>query len=197
MSVPPPPAPGGQPPVGQPDPYGPPPVLPLGYGQAPGQFGGQQSGPYGRPPMQPPVYGQAPGQPANYGLAPGQPYKPKRNKALFIRLGIVLVIVAVAGTFAIIRSLNSPDSSVAGDCLAIAQFDNSTDPDKVACDAPNANMKIGVRVDNGDGACPDGDYDKYSVTGSTSYLLCLMINAKQGDCFAGMSSSTAGYTRVA
>jgi hypothetical protein len=195
VSVPPPPVPGGLPPVGQPDPYGPPPVTPPGYGQAPGQFVGQQPGQYG----QPPVYGQAPGQPGNYVPAPGQPYKPKKSKALYIRLGIFLVIAAVAATFAIIHNQTSPDSSAAGDCLAIPEFKKGVEPDKAACDAPNANVKIGARLDSAGASCPTGDYDEYSVSGSTDYKLCLTINAKEGDCLADLAADAGqskGYEKV-
>jgi hypothetical protein len=181
-------------------------VLPAGYGQAPGQFAGQQPGqpdPYA-PPLAPGQfagqagpYGPPPGQPGNFAPAPGKPFKPKRGKGFLIRLGILLVIVAVSVTFAIVRNQTSADSSQAGDCLSISSFTNDVEPDKAACDAQNANMKIGARLDDGNGTCPTGDYDEYSVTGDTNYKLCLIINAKQGDCFAGMASSTAGYKRVA
>jgi hypothetical protein len=157
--------------VGQPDPYGPPPVTPPVYGQAPGQVA------------------WAPGQPGNFAPAPGQPYKPKRSKALYIRLGIFLVIAAVAATFAIIHNQTSPDSSAVGDCLSITEFKKGLEPDKAACDAPNANVKIGARLDSAGGSCPSGDYDQYSVSGSTDYKLCLTINAKEGDCLANLASA--------
>jgi hypothetical protein len=210
--------PGGYgPPAGQPDPYGPPPVQPPPYGQPtqPGQYGPPPTPPGGAfnaAPGQPGQYPQAPGQypqalgqpgpygpppvaPGAYGLAPGVPVKSK-SKGPLIRGLVILAVIAVAVIFAIVKSSSSPDSSQAGDCLAVSEFKQGAEPDKAACDDPKANVKIGVRLDDDNASCPTGDYDEYSVSGSGSYKLCLIINAKQGECFSGMASSTAGYTRV-
>ncbi|MFG1646904.1 hypothetical protein ACGFMK_42060 [Amycolatopsis sp. NPDC049252] len=209
MSVPPP-APGGQQPVGQPDPYGPPPG-----GQPQQQYGQPQ---YGTPPQgQPqPQYGTLPqgqpvqGQPGQYGPPPGQfgqpgfppapPVAPKKSKALWIRLAIVAVIVVVGGTLVIINFAKSPGSSAVGDCLTITQFSTGgDDPVKADCADVNANVKIGAKLDSASDECPGGaesPYDTYSVTGSSSYKLCLMVNAKQGDCLANLTSKTEGYKKV-
>lgn len=213
----PPATPGGYgPPPGQPDPYGPPPVQPTPYGPPPTPPGGGtfaqapgQPGPYAQAPGQPGQYGPPPGQygqpgpygpppvaPGAYGLAPGVPVKSKRGKGPLIRGVVILVVIAVAVIVGFVRSGSSPDSSQAGDCLAVTEFKQGSEPDKAACDDPKANVKIGVRLDDDNATCPTGDYDEYSVSGSGSYKLCLIINAKQGECFSGMTSSTAGYTRV-
>ncbi|WP_460437570.1 LppU/SCO3897 family protein [Amycolatopsis stemonae] len=198
MSVPPP-APGGQQPVGQPDPYGPPP------GGQPQQFG--QPGPYGPPPGTPPQ-----GQPGPYGPPPGQfppgqpgqygpPPVPKKSKTgAIIRFGIIGVVVIVAIVVGIVSFSNSPASSAVGDCLSITEFvQGGDDPAKADCADPKANVKIGVKLDSSSQACPggaDSGYDTYSVSGRSSYKLCLMINAKQGDCLANFSSKTKGYQKV-
>lgn len=200
MSVPPP-APGGQQPVGQPDPYGPPPGgQPGQYGQ-PGQFGAApgtppQGGQYGPPPGQ---YPPPPGQP---GFPPAPPAPPKKSKAArFIVLGVALIVligVVVAGYFAF---KSSPASSNVGDCLSITEFTRGgDDPAKADCGDPKANVKIAAKLDNATDECPGGSdsgYDTYSVSGRSSYKLCLMINAKQGDCLANFSSQTKGYQKVA
>jgi hypothetical protein len=210
----PPPAPGGQQPVGQPDPYGPPPggQPQQPYGQQQPQYG--QPGAYGQPPQGPP--GQ-PGQPGPYGPPPGQfppgpgfaggqpgfppapPAPPKKSKALWIRLAILAVILAVGGTVAVISFMNSPESSKVGDCLKITEFKSGAEPSKADCNDVNANVKIAARLDGAGDQCPgtgDGAYDTYTVSGRTSYKLCLMINAKQGDCLANFSSQTQGYKKV-
>ena len=197
MSVPPP-APGGQQPVGQPDPYGPPPGQPQ-------QPYGQPQQPYGQPPQGQPGQYPPPGQ---YGPPPGQqgfppvPPVPKRsNAAMWIRIAIVAVVVIVGGTLAIISFAKSPASSSAGDCLTITEFKSGgDDPVKADCGDPNANVKIGVKLENAHDSCPGGassPYDTYSVTGRSSYKLCLVINAKQGDCLANLTSKTQGYKKVA
>ncbi|WP_328448892.1 MULTISPECIES: LppU/SCO3897 family protein [unclassified Amycolatopsis] len=215
MSVPPP-APGGQQPVGQPDPYGPPPGgQQQQYGQP--QYGtppqGQPQPQYGTPPQGQPVqgqpgqYGPPPGQPGQFGPPPGQPgyppappVPPKKSKALWIRLAIVAVIVVVGGTLAIINFAKSPASSNAGDCLTITEFTSGgDDPVKADCADPNANVKIAKKLDSSSDACPggaDAAYDTYTVSGRSSYKLCLMINAKQGDCLTNFTSKTQGYKKV-
>jgi hypothetical protein len=209
----PPPAPGGQQPVGQPDPYGPPPggqpQQPYGqqpqYGQ-PGAYGqppqGQppqgQPGPYGPPPGQfPPGQGFAPGQP---GFPPAPPAPPKKSKARLIVGGIAIVVVLAGIVFGAINFLKSPATSSAGDCLAITEFTRGgDDPAKADCNDPKANVKIAKKLDSSSDECPGGSdagYDTYSVSGRSSYKLCLMINAKQGDCLANFTSQTKGYVKV-
>jgi hypothetical protein len=178
VSVPPPPVPGGQPPVGQPDPYGPPPVA-------------QQPAP-------PEGYGPPPGTPPGYGPQPGVPQQPQpKSKLRWLRILLPILVVVIGGVFAIVGYTSSPDSSKVGDCLSVVEFKQGAEPDKAACDDPSANVKIAVKLDESGGSCPEGMYDEYSVTGSASYKLCLMLNAKQGDCFSNMTSETAGYKKIA
>jgi hypothetical protein len=210
----PPPAPGGQQPVGQPDPYGPPPggqpPQQQQYGQ-PGQQPQGQPGQYGQPPQgQPGQYGPPPGQfpPGQQGFAPGQPgfppappAPPKRSKARALILGgigaVVVIAVIIVG---IISFAKSPATSNAGDCLTITEFTQSgDDPAKADCNDPKANVKIAKKLGSSSEDCPGGSgagYDTYSVSGRNSYKLCLMINAKQGDCLANFTSQTKGYLKV-
>ncbi|MEV6827350.1 hypothetical protein [Amycolatopsis sp. NPDC051102] len=201
MSVPPP-APGGQQPVGQPDPYGPPP-------------GGQPQQPYG----QPGPYGQAPqGQPGQFGPPPGQfppgqfpagqpgfppapPAPPKRSRVKGLIVGGIGAVVVIAlVVIGIISFMKSPATSNAGDCLTITEFtQGGDDPAKADCNDPKANVKIAKKLDSASDDCPGGSnagYDTYSVSGRSSYKLCLMINAKQGDCLANFTSQTKGYLKV-
>jgi len=184
----PPPAPGGQQPVGQPDPYGPPP------GGQPQQFGQPQGQPgqYGPPPGQFP-----PGQP---GFPPAPPAPPKRSKVGLIVGGIVVLLVVVGGIFGAIGFLKSPATSNAGDCLTLTEFTRGGDaPAKADCNDPKANVKIAKKLETVSEECPGGSdagYDTYSVSGRSSYKLCLMINAKQGDCLANFTSQTKGYLKV-
>lgn len=148
MSVPPP-APGGQPPVGQPGPYAPP----------PGQTGGY---------LPPPV--------------PVMPRK-RQRRGLIIRLTILAVLVVGGGTAAIVSYNTSSDSANAGDCFVFSGGEQSSAPDKVDCNDPKANVKVAVRLDNSTGSCPDELDMTLTSSGRNDYRLCLMVNAKQGDCF--------------
>jgi hypothetical protein len=193
----PPPAPGGQQPVGQPDPYGPPPG---GYPQQPQQQYGQppqgQPGQFGPPPGQ---FGPPPGQP---GFPPVPP-APKKSKARFIGLGVGIIVVIAVVVVGIISFTKSPASSNVGDCLTITEFTSGgDDPVKAECGDAKANVKIAAKLDSASEDCPSGTdgagggYDTYSVSGRSSYKLCLMINAKQGDCLANFTSKTQGYMKV-
>jgi hypothetical protein len=134
--------------------------------------------------------------PAGYGPPPGVPQQPK-SKLRWLRLLLPILVVVIGGVFAIVGYTTSPDSSKVGDCLAVVEFKQGAEPDKAACGDPSANVQIAVKLDESSASCPEGMYDEYSVTGSTSYKLCLMLNAKQGDCFSNMTAETAGYKKVA
>jgi hypothetical protein len=188
VSVPPPPVPGGQPPVGPPNPYGQPSVAQPNYGPPPLAPAG-----YGPPPVAQPNYGPPPVAPAGYGQPP-VPQKPKRR---WVRMIIPIVVIVIGGVFAVVNYTQSPDSSKVGDCLTVSQFKQGVEPTKAACADPAANVLIGAKVDDSKGSCPDGDYDEYSVTGRPSYKMCLVINAKQGDCLSNFLSKTEGYQKVA
>jgi hypothetical protein len=185
VSVPPPPGQGGQPaPFGAPEP--PPPA---------GQFAPPPGGqPYGPPPGQP---GNFPPPGTAYGPPPGTPVPPRKKKRAWLRIGILVVIVAVVVVVAIVATKGSPDNAAVGDCLNVKEFTSSSEPSKVDCTDPSANVKIGARLDDDSATCPRGDYDEYSVSGSTSYKLCLIPNVKEGDCYTNTTNATTeGYKRV-
>jgi hypothetical protein len=114
--------------------------------------------------------------------------------------GIAIVVVLAGIVFGAINFLKSPATSSAGDCLAITEFTRGgDDPAKADCNDPKANVKIAKKLDSSSDECPGGSdagYDTYSVSGRSSYKLCLMINAKQGDCLANFTSQTKGYVKV-
>ncbi|MFE2290029.1 hypothetical protein [Streptomyces sp. NPDC059452] len=115
---------GGQPPQGQPGPYGqqpgpygaPPPGQPgYGYPQQPGPYGAPPQGPpgYGTPPQGPPGYGYPQGQqPGPYGQQPpAPPYggepgygappppQPKKRTGLIVGSVVVALAVVAAGVY--------------------------------------------------------------------------------------------------
>ena len=113
---------------------------------------------------------------------------------LMIVIPIAVVGLVIAG---VVGFLNSPATASVGDCLQVTEFTtNGDEPTKIDCADQNANVKIAIKLDEASSSCPSGDYDEYSVSGRGDYKLCLMINARDGDCFANVTSSTAGYKRV-
>jgi hypothetical protein len=204
------PPPGG--PQGPQGPYGPPQDLP--YGGPPPQTppGGQPYGgpppqgqPFGGPPPQTPPGGQpyggpppggpaGPGGPPPVGYAtppPPPPAAKPSNTGKFIKIGIGVVVIAVVAVFAIINWGKSASSAEVGDCIKVNNA-SATDADveKIDCNSQEAVYKVGATFDSSTATCPEGDYDSYTESGRGSLTLCLMLNAKDGDCFTSSGSET-------
>jgi len=182
----------------QPGPYG---------GQQPPPYGQQPPPPYNR---QPPPYGQQPGGQSDYPpppppqgdyppppqdqtqqlgyppAPPGQPPKKKSNKRVFLIIGIVVVVLI--GGFIAFQALNKNSASKAGagDCIKVnSATDKSADVEKIDCNDKIAVFKVAKKLGNDTDQCPTPDYEKYTQTGGGSdFALCLMLNGKEGDCFA-------------
>lgn len=192
-----------------PGPYGPPQGQPYGQGQPQTPPGGQPYGapppppggaPYGGPPPQGQPFGGpgGPGGPAGPGGAPPAAYPPppppapvgKPNKTgLFIKIGIAVVVLGVIGFLAIKNWGTSASSANVGDCIKVnsASISNA-DVNKVDCNDAAATYKVGATSDNASGKCPGGDesaYVAYTETGGrgSDLLLCLILNAKVGECY--------------
>jgi hypothetical protein len=186
----------------QPGPYGaprggqqPPPYGQQPYGQQPPPYGQQQPPPYGQ--QQPPPYGQGGGQdypPPGQDYpspppAPGAPVK-KSNKKTFLIIGIAVVVVAVIVIVAVKAfSKNSAAKAGPGDCIKVnSATEKSADVEKIDCNDQVAVFKVAKKLDNDTDNCPSNDYEKYmqSGGGSGDFALCLMLNAKEGDCLANI-----------
>jgi hypothetical protein len=202
---------GGQ--YGQPGPYGPPgarpPQTPPG-GQPYGPPGGQPYGgpppqtppggqPYGGPPPQTPPGGQPAfggppppdGQPGFGGPPPPAP-TPKKGSSKTIKIVAVLVIVVIVGAVVYFLQKDAPASAKAGDCIKVNNA-ASADIEKIDCGSKEAVYKVAVTKDDAGAKCPNENYLEYTESGSSDLLLCLIFNAKQGDCF---KENAKDHTRV-
>jgi hypothetical protein len=107
------------------------------YGPMPGQPGpGQSFGP-------PPGYQMAPGVP----MAPGIPVRPRRRTALWIRLGILGVVVIIGIIVAVVTHHTDPGGAAVGDCLS-GSVDNADSVKKVDCTDSTASYKVLGTLDN-------------------------------------------------
>jgi len=179
----------------------PPPQQPYGQQQPPQQppYGQPVGGP-GTPPGGMPGGGMPPQTPGG-GMpqTPGYPPTPQKSKGKTIALVVVAVVVlAVIGFFVWQNSKTSPSSANAGDCIKVNSASASdADVEKIDCNAPDAVYKVGKKLDSTSADCPSDSYDKYTQSGKgDDFALCLMLNAKQGDCFADLTTSSGATARV-
>jgi hypothetical protein len=186
--------PGGQP-YGGPPPQGPPQGQPYGgppQGQPYGAPGGGQ-GAFG-PPGGPSGPGGAP--PASYPTPPPPPAPvgKKSSTGTIIKIVLGVVVIGVVAVFAIMNWGKSASSSQAGDCIKVnTASSTNADVEKIDCNSKDAAYKVASTQDDASASCPEGNYVSYTETGSGDLLLCLTLNAKEGDCF---ESGTDADTRV-
>ncbi|RMI33514.1 hypothetical protein EBN03_10360 [Nocardia stercoris] len=114
--------------------------------------------------------------------------------AVVLVIGLKLGIAGgVAGIFHIVDNKTS-DAALAsvGDCVQVT--DKSLTTVKVTtlgCGDPAASYKVGARIGNAGGSCPDGDYIKITDTNlGNDYLLCLALNVTTGDCVQDEATKT-------
>jgi hypothetical protein len=194
--------PGGQP-YGGPPPQGPPPGQPYGgpppqgppYG-GPGGPGGQ--GAFGGPPPGGPG-GPGGAPPAAYPTPPPPPAPigKKNSTGTIIKVVVGVVILGVVAVFAIMNWGKSASSSAVGDCIKVNNA-TTADVEKIDCNDPSATYKVAITSDESAADCPAPNdfYVSYTETGGkgSDLLLCLTLNAKEGDCFI---SGTDADTKVA
>jgi hypothetical protein len=190
---------GGPPPQGPPpggQPYGGPPPQGAPYGGGPGG----SSGAYGPPPGGPggPAGGGAP--PAAYPTPPPPPPAPvgkKTSTGTIIKVVLGVVVIGVVAVFAIINWGKSASSSEVGDCIKVNNT-TTADVEKIDCNDPSASYKVAYTSDETGASCPEPKdfYVYYTETGGkgSDLLLCMMLNAKEGDCF---KQGTDADTKVA
>ncbi|MEU9185317.1 hypothetical protein AB0D14_12255 [Streptomyces sp. NPDC048484] len=152
------PPPQGQPPQGQ---------NPFAQGQPP-QGQPPQGNPYGQQPPQ-----GYPTQP-NAPYAPVPPEPPKRNVKKYVRIGIVVVALIVAGA-SWLASRDDAQSAKVGDCMSIGNPDSTTDPELEVVDCSNSKAAYKVeQKKSDDSGCDRNKYAEYTETGSSSdFTLCL------------------------
>jgi len=191
--------PGGQPYGGPGGPGGPSgPGGPGGGPGGPGPAGPPQGQPYGAPPPQGQPYGGQPpqtppgGQPPQGYPTPPPPEpgsKPKGKGTVFKIVG-GLVVVAIIVVAVIYFQGKSASSAAVGDCIKVNNASaTNADVEKIDCNTKEAVYKVAVTKDDSAATCPGGAESNYvSYTEEGSLLLCLTLNAKEGECFESTAS---------
>jgi hypothetical protein len=99
-----------------------------------------------------------------------------------------VVVVAIGAVVYFMTRESAPDNAAVGDCIKVnsATISNA-DVEKIECTSPEATYKVGATFEDSTATCPGGDnanYISYTQSGRGSNLtLCLILNAKEGDCF--------------
>jgi hypothetical protein len=101
-----------------------------------------------------------------------------------ISILVGLVVVAAAAVAVAYFNRNNPNNAETGDCIKVNRAAaTNADVEKIDCATPEAVYRIGKKLDSSSASCPEGDYVEYTETGGNSLKLCLMLNAKEGECF--------------
>ncbi|MBB5852828.1 hypothetical protein ACFQ05_05985 [Amycolatopsis umgeniensis] len=121
----------------------------------------------------------------------------RRSKWFWVGILVPVAIVLLSASSWIFGYLSNTDDVRVGDCYAITTFgDVDADPAKADCGSAEANAKAGAKTEAG-AACPEGEYDQLVVDKTfASYKLCMMINAKQGDCLENFLADSVAYQKV-
>jgi hypothetical protein len=103
-------------------------------------------------------------------------------------VGIVAVALIIGGVLVVVLNKNNVSNANAGDCIKVnSATAKSADVEKIDCNDRVAVFKVAKKLGNDTDQCPTQDYEKYTQTGRGSdFALCLMLNAKEGDCFANI-----------
>ncbi|WP_151477328.1 LppU/SCO3897 family protein, partial [Streptomyces albicerus] len=135
---------------------------PFAQGQPP------QGNPYGQQPPQ--GHPQQPAAP----YTPVPPQQPKRGFKKYLRVGIVVIALIVAGA-GYLASRDDAQAAKVGDCMSIGNPDSATDPELEVVDCSNS--KAAYKVEDkksDDSGCDRTKYAEYTETGGGSdFTLCL------------------------
>jgi hypothetical protein len=171
----------------------------------------QQPPPYGGPPGSQPPHGAPQGSayqpygqpdPAPPGYPPDPPTEPAKGGAKKRqRLISVVVAVVVAVVVGAVLYLNRDDASLAdvGNCIRVnSASEENADVETVDCTDPAAVLKVAKKLDDDSASCPDDGYAKYTQSGGKTgdFALCLMLNAREGECFSGAEGGVEKSQKV-
>lgn len=116
---------------------------------------------------------------------PPAPSAKPNNTATIIKVVLGVIVVGVVAFFVIKNMGTSAKSAEVGDCIKVNNASaTNADVEKIDCNAKEAAYKVAVVKDDANAECPDQDNSNYVYyTEDTGLLLCMTLNAKEGDCF--------------
>ncbi|WP_318295501.1 LppU/SCO3897 family protein, partial [Streptomyces griseoaurantiacus] len=110
-----------------------------------------------------------------------------RVTRLAVLLGLVLVLSGVGAVLVLHFSAEGAQRLGVGDCVDLTGRGVVV----LDCSATGSRYRVAKVIAAADASCPTGDYDWISQEHSrlADHTLCLMPNAREGDCFAGADGS--------
>jgi hypothetical protein len=90
---------------------------------------------------------------------------------------VVLAALGIAAYF-LLNGTKGAIAAAQGDCLKVVSAAEAT-TERADCDDPEAVYRVAKRLASTSGMCPVGEYSELT---SGEAKLCLMLNAKEGDC---------------
>jgi hypothetical protein len=110
---------------------------------------------------------------------PDDPPK-KASRTSKIVLSVVLAAVTGLVVYAVLSGNHGAIDVEQGDCIKIVSAADAQ-VERVDCGSAGAVYRVARKLDSAKGVCPEGAYSE--LTSGSSVKLCLMLNAKEGDCF--------------
>lgn len=111
----------------------------------------------------------------------------KRGLPTWVVVGVAGLVLGAA-VFVVFKVLSKDSASKAepGECIKVkSAAEKNPEIEPIDCADSIAVFKVAKKLDNDSDQCPTGGYSKYTQSGRGSdFALCLMLNAKEGDCFA-------------
>src|SRR5882762_9353788 len=114
----------------------------------------------------------------------------KATQAPKIVLSVVMAGIVGLIVYAVVNGNGGTVAAQRGDCVKIVSAADAK-VESVDCGSQDAVYEVAKRFDSATGSCPDGEYSE--LTSGNSVKLCLMLNAKEGDCFV---TETIGRNRT-
>jgi hypothetical protein len=120
------------------------------------------------------------------------PADPSKTSGPASKIALSVVLAAVTGlvVYAVVSGNHGMIDARQGDCIKIVSAADAQ-VERVDCGSADAVYVVAKKLDSARGVCPEGEYSE--LTSGSSVKLCLMLNAKEGDCF---TTETIGRNRT-
>lgn len=111
------------------------------------------------------------------------------HRSLKIAVGAVALATAGFAGYLLVDATNGKVTATQGDCIKVVSAADAK-TERADCRSSDAIYRVAKKLDGTTANCPSGEYSELT-SGTTK--LCLMLNAKEGDC---LTTTAAGRNQV-